>query len=1167
MREREIFDAALAIANPTERSAYLAEVCAGNGGLREHIEELLDMHRQLGSFLEAPASSPVATLEEPLIERPGTVIGPYKLLEQIGEGGFGLVFMAEQQQPLRRKVALKVIKPGMDSKQVIGRFEAERQALALMDHPSIARVLDAGTTDTGRPYFIMELVKGIPITQFCDDNRLTTRERLELFVQVCQAVQHAHQKGIIHRDLKPCNVLVTLHDGTPVPKVIDFGIAKAMGQQLTDKTLFTGFAQMVGTPLYMSPEQAGLSGLDIDTRSDLYSLGVLLYELLTGTTPFDKDRLQRSAYEEMLRIIREEEPPRPSTRITTQGQAAAETVSTQRQSDPKRLSRLLAGELDWIVMKTLEKDRNRRYESASALAADVQRHLNQEPVQACPPSVGYRLKKFARRNKGRLAVGACGLVVLAILAANLGWNLRDWQTRRTEAEARVLEALEVAEPKLREGNPWDPELISAVRKAEAQLASGVVREELRQQVEQLLADVAMLAKLEEIRLDQAGGNRDEFEGSRADPAYAKAFQEYGIDVEALEIPEAAAQIHQRAIRTHLAEALDAWSMARRLREKKGTNKNLANHERIGWKQLLRVAQAADPDPWRGLLRDALANDKWDSENLTKLVASAPFAELAPATLAMLGDALRRSKAFQAAEDVLRKGQQRYQADFWINLWLGIVLHQDQPSPLRLEEAIGFLRAALAVRPQSPGAYNTLGNALRDKGQWDDAIACYRDALQFNKDKDLYAVRGIRNNLCQALIHKGRLDDAIAWCREAIRLDADDTFAHYNLGIALQSKGQREDAIACYRKYIELPKDDQDDTGAVAHLNLGYALQEKGQLDQAIACYREAIRLKKDDVRGRKHEAMAHTNLADALRIKGQLDESIAHCREAIRLDMDLAPAHTNLGAALREKGQLDEAIAEYRAAIEIKKDYAEGHAALGTALQSKGDLDGAIAEYRKAIEIKPDFAPPHNVLGQALATKGQPNESIACFQKFIELKKDAPDGYYDLGIALATNRQWAEAQAAFRKALELAPNDPHCNGNFAAFLADCADVKFRDVPQAVVLAKKAVAAAPQAGIFWSTLGTAYYRAGQWKDAVAALEKSMKLQSGGDSSQGFFLAMTYQRLGDPGKARDWYDRAVQWMDKNKPQDEELRRYRVEAAALLGIKEPPIPKGRAGSSLND
>ncbi|MBU0640736.1 MAG: serine/threonine-protein kinase [Planctomycetes bacterium] len=414
-RLEELYQTALEQDSEAEREAFLDEACGGDSELRSHVEGLLRVREQVGSFLDAPPVDPQATLEsQPSSEIAGTLVGRYKILQEIGEGGFGKVYMAEQEQPVRRKVALKIIKPGMDTKQVIARFEAERQALALMDHPNIARVLDAGATEMGRPYFVMELVKGIAITEYCDKHKLSTQQRLELFIPVCHAVQHAHQKGIIHRDLKPNNVLVTLHDTRPMPKVIDFGIAKATGQRLTEKTLFTEFCQFIGTPEYMSPDQAEISGLDVDTRTDVYSLGVLLYELLTGTTPFDAITLRRAAFDEIKRIIREDEPPKPSARLHTLSTTQeALSVAHVRQTEPALLPRLIRGDLDWIVMKALEKDRTRRYQTASDLAADVERHLSHEPVVAGPPSAIYKFRKFVRRH--RLGVLAGSIVATALV--------------------------------------------------------------------------------------------------------------------------------------------------------------------------------------------------------------------------------------------------------------------------------------------------------------------------------------------------------------------------------------------------------------------------------------------------------------------------------------------------------------------------------------------------------------------------------------------------------------------------------------------------------------------------------------------------------------------------------------------------------------------------------
>ena len=446
---QSLFLNALEIPTEAERAAYVIAQCGADRELRQEVEELLDHARRLGPFLEPVGEADDATIAHHISERPGTVIGPYKLLQQIGEGGMGVVFMAEQSQPLQRTVALKIIKPGMDTRQVVSRFEAERQAVAMMDHPNIAKVLDAGTTDSGRPYFVMELVKGVPITKYCDEKHLPLCERLELFVQVCHAVQHAHQKGIIHRDIKPNNVLVAEYDNRAVPKVIDFGVAKATAQKLTERTMFTEFGQVLGTMEYMSPEQSKFNQLDIDTRSDIYSLGVLLYELLAGSTPFGGKRLHEAAFDEMLRIIREEEPPKPSTRLSSID--TLPSVAANRHTEPTRLSKDVRGELDWIVMKALEKDRNRRYETASGFAADIQRHLHDEPVEAGPPTYAYRLKKFVRRNKvGVIAGSAIGLALAAgLILASMGFLQARQQANiaRTQA-ARAIQVQQFLEEML-----------------------------------------------------------------------------------------------------------------------------------------------------------------------------------------------------------------------------------------------------------------------------------------------------------------------------------------------------------------------------------------------------------------------------------------------------------------------------------------------------------------------------------------------------------------------------------------------------------------------------------------------------------------------------------------------------------------------------------------------
>ncbi len=1041
-----IFGHALTLSSPEERAAYLQKVCAGNRALRAEIESLLRAYQEAGSFLGERAPAPTVPVEDSICERSGTVIGPYKLMEQIGEGGMGLVFVAEQQEPIRRRVALKIIKPGMDSRQVIARFEAERQALALMDHPNIAKVHDGGATPDGRPYFVMEWVKGTPITEYCDTHCLSIRQRLQLFLDVCHAVQHAHQKGIIHRDLKPSNILVEIHDVHPVVKIIDFGIAKATGQKLTEKTVYTSVAQLVGTPLYMSPEQAGLSSLDVDTRSDLYSLGVLLYELLTGATPFKSETLKQADYDEMRRIIREEEPPRPSTRVNTMEQAALSTIAEKRGLEPRRLNQQLRGDLDWIVMKALEKDRNRRYESAGAFAADVQRYLNDEPVLACPPTKLYRVGKFVRRHKAGLGVATVLLLAMLLGASSWLWLLQ----KRAGAEGEARVAIQEAREHL-ESERWS-EALSAARRAEGVLAGVGGDATLRQQIKILIEDLEMARKLQEARLRITAVKNGRFDIEAGARAYADAFREYGFNIDGLDPHMVGEQIRARAIHRQLVAALDYWALI------------LKTLNAEGWSHRLAVARAADEDPSRNRLRDWLEGK--DPKAVEELTAAGGEEELPAQTLDLLGNLAFRTSSAERVVALLERAQQRHPDDFWINQLL-VALH-NRSQPRRLEKEIRFASVAVALRPLSPGARYNLGVALQNNGQLNEAIPEYR---------------------------------------EAIRLKEDYAEAHVQLGDALAGKGRLDEAIAEYRAAVRIKKDFPE-----AHDNLGRALLDQGRLEEAIPELREAL---KSDFPG---AYKAHNGLGMALGLKGQLNEAIDEFRAAIQLNKDCVEAHFNLAIALGMKDRLDEAIDAYCAAIRIKKDYAHAHLNLGNALKGKGLLDDAITEYREALKSNfPGAYMVHGNLGDAFQEKGQLDKALAEYREGIRLKKD----------------------------------DAQLYNHLARLLATCPDLKLRDAGQAVATAKKAVDLASGDGGCWNTLGIAQYRNGDWKAALAALNKSVQLRKGGDSSDFFFLAMAHWQLNEKDKARAWYEQAVAWMDKHNPKSKELKRFREEATALLGL----------------
>jgi tetratricopeptide (TPR) repeat protein len=1174
MNERDIFIAALEMASPNKRRAYLDHVCQDDTALRGRVEELLEVHERAGSFLNKPISAPVLTGDyarerarghaaaspsERVLPKSeagavsGQVIGPYKLVQEIGEGGMGEVWLAQQQEPVKRQVALKLVKPWMDSRSVLARFEAERQALALMDHPNIAKVFDAGATPDGRPYFVMELVKGVRITQFCDERRLTPRQRLELFVPVCQAIQHAHQKGIIHRDIKPSNVLVALYDDRPVPKVIDFGVAKATGQQLTEKTLHTGLGAVVGTVEYMSPEQAGFNQLDVDTRSDVYALGVLLYELLTGSPPFTKKELAKAGMLEMLRVIREQEPSRPSTKLSTA--EGLPTLAANRGTEPAKLTRLVRGEVDWIVMKALEKDRNRRYETANGFAADVQRYLADEPVQACPPSAGYRFRKFARRNKTQLAIAGLILFFLILLGGGGGWVMRDRAARRAVLEERVGQALHEAAERQAQGR-WT-EALAAARRAEELLGPGG-SEELRRRAHQLRADLEMVAKVADIRLQFAAVNADgHFDHASRDPAYAQVFREYGLDLAGdVGGPEAAQRIRATSVVVELAAAVDDWAaVCRKYRPEADAT----------WKELSAIARAADPDPLRNQLRDAW--ERGDVKALADLAASEKAGDLPAPTVIFLAEALADTGAVPAAVDLLRRAQLRHPADFWINHDLAQALERMQPPSL--DEAIEYYRAALTLRPESPGVHLNLGNPLREKGRLDEAIAAYQEAIRLKKD---YA--GAHNNLGNALRDKGRLDEAIAEFQEAFRLKKDFAEAHANLGVALQDKGRLDEAIAEYREAIRLKN------FAGAHYNLGTAFRAKGRLDEAIAEYREAIRLKKDyaeahynlgvalqdkgrldeataeyhkATRLKKDYAEAHCNLGTALHLKGRLDEAIAEYHKAIRLKKDYAEAHMNLGVALQDKGRMDEAIAEYHEAIHLKKDYAEAHYNLGTALRDKGRLDEAIAELQEAIRLKKDFvraqydlATALHAKATALHAKGQVDEAIAAIQQVIRLKKDYAEAHYNLGVAWHEKGRLDEAIAEYHEAIRLKKDyaEAHCNLGNALRDKGRLDEAIDEYQEAIRLKKDL----PEAHY---NLGSALRDKGRLDEAITEFTTAIRLRPDN--------AATHRELGVTLYAKGRLDEAIA------AYQEAIRLKKDDAVAYHNLGDVLRTKGRLDESI--
>jgi tetratricopeptide (TPR) repeat protein len=1113
MTERDIFIAALQQEDPAQRQAYLDKACAGRPELRQQVEHLLRLYEGAGSFLEKPAAEAPATgpfqEAEPASsgEAPGTLIGPYQLLERIGQGGMGTVWLAQQTEPVRRLVAVKLIKAGMDSAQVIARFEVERQALALMDHPHIAKVLDAGTTAAGRPYFVMELVEGFPITQYCDDHRLTPRQRLELFVPVCQAVQHAHQKGIIHRDLKPSNILVALYDGVRVPKVIDFGVAKAAGPQLTEQTLHTGLGGVVGTLEYMSPEQASLNQLDVDTRSDIYSLGVLLYELLTGSPPFSRRELEKAGLLEMLRVIREQEPTKPSARLGTADRL--QILAANRGTEAAKLTRLVRGELDWIVMKALEKDRGRRYETANGFAMDVQRYLADEPVLACPPSAGYRLRKFARRNKRALATAALLGAVLLVVAGIFGWMARDRAGRRgrnAEAVAALLGQCEDAQ----RADRADRAAI-ALEAAERRAAEGGA-EELAGRLARCRDDLRLLHALDAIdtfRWTWAGGA---FPGpGGVVPRWRAALADYGVMPDEGRAEESAGRVNGSLVRDRVLTALDLW-----------LTWEPSARVRSGLRAVLR---SADPDKYRDDIRDALAAQ--DGRAVTKL-AGRPEALAQPARFVVIFSQLD-DVPVDRGRAVLESALRSRPGDLALLMQLGRSYDEDR-WPEAAGERVRWYQAALAAHPGNLAALNNLGNALQAKGDPEGAIACYREAIRLDPK-----FANAHFNLSHSLHVKGQLDEAIASLRKVVELDPKDAGAHLNLGVVLVDKGQIDKAIACYKKAIDLtPKEAQH------HYNRGNVLWDKGQVKEAVASYRKAVALE-------PLFALVDNNLGNALRRRGKLDEATAHFRKAIVMNPKDALPHYNLGGLLQAQMKLPEAIAAYEKAIDVDPKYLDpymslggllcdqlhkydeaaacfrqaikiapksalAHYNLGNTLRGEDQVDDAIACFRQAVALDPKYAPAYSNLGLALKRKGKVDDAIASYRKAIALNPRYSKAYFNLGSALEGQKKLEAAIGCFRKAVECNPANFGAHIRLGALLCDVR----HEYDEAIAHYRKALKLQPNSALAHDLLGIALFKKGRLDDAIASLRKAVKLEPK--------FALAHNRLGDVLRLRGKLDEA-------------------------------------------
>jgi serine/threonine protein kinase/tetratricopeptide (TPR) repeat protein len=960
-RVQAVFLAAVEEQELANRAAVVDRDCGADIALRNRVEALLHAHDQPDSVLNQPVNPdpPLAagTVTEPgdqcasglpsepidatgdrtpspndtdrptprpITEAPGTKIGPYKLREKIGEGGMGVVYLAEQEKPVRRRVALKIIKPGMDTEQVVTRFEAERQALALMDHPSIARVFDAGATDTGRPYFVMELVKGVPITDYCDTVHLTPRERLELFIPVCQAIQHAHQKGIIHRDVKPSNALVTMQDGKPLPKIIDFGIAKAIEQKLTERSLFTQHGTIMGTLEYMSPEQAELSAMDVDTRTDVYALGVLLYELLTGSTPLERARLRQAGYVEILKRIREEEPPKPSTRLS-ESRERLPSVAAQRRTEPARLTKLVRGELDWIVMKAIEKDRTRRYETANGFARDIARYLEGDPVEAWPPSASYRLRKYARKHRAALVTAGAFGALLAAAAVVSTWQAVRARVaeKRALTEAKRAMAAE-AQTALERDRAVAAESTARDEAAKAKAVNEFLTQDILTQAEpanNAVEDKVTLLEVLDRAADRVGERFHDQPQVEADlrDTIAGTYHGLGSFAKAERQVRAQLEIERRLHGGDSAEALSALGALGHTRYHLGASREAID---LFEKAVDGLSRKLGPDHPKTLT----------SRN-----------NLARAYLA----AGRTAEAIATLEQVCRLSASTLGPDHPDTLARQSNLAWAYQTAGRTSEAIVIDREVLKLRtsklgPEHPDTLtsrNDLAAAYWNAGRTNEAIALFEETLKLMTSKlgpDHPSTLISRSNLAAAYGAAGRTSEAIAFFEETLKLsvsklgpdDPSTLQTRNNLATAYSDAGRTSESIALFEETLKLRTStlgpDHPDT-LISRINLAAAYKDAGRTNEAIAMHRETLKLMTSKLGpDHPHTLSSRSNLASAYLAGGRTSEAVALDEETLKLrTAKLGPDHpstltsrNNLASAYATAGRFDKSEPLYRDVLE-----------------------------------------------------------------------------------------------------------------------------------------------------------------------------------------------------------------------------------------------------------